>query len=171
VTRDPYVYHDSDSILINKLGIKDAKLLEQAEGALVFRRHQELTPDFPRGKFDYTHLKAIHRHLFQDVYEWAGIARTVNIAKESGPFAITGFIGQEAHKIFARLKSDNHLRSLACNAFCAKAADYYADINALHPFREGNGRTQNAFMSQLAYHAGYELRWSKTTKEDYLGKL
>lgn len=165
---DPYVYPGTVYVLKNKPGIVDPVKLERYEAMAFIRRHAELTPDFPAGHFDYNHLKAVHRHLFQDLYEWAGQERTINIAKESGPFAITGFIGQEADKVFARLKKDNYLRGLDRDTFCAKSADYYADINALHPFREGNGRTQNALMSQLAHHAGYELRWSKTTKEEYL---
>jgi cell filamentation protein len=165
--RDPYLYPGAN-VLKNKLNLQDADKLEQAEGALSKSRYLEIRPGFPAGNFDYQHLKAIHRHLFQDLYEWAGQERSVNIAKESGPFAIIGFIAPEANKLFARLNSDNLLRGLDLDTFCTKAADYYADINALHPFREGNGRTLNAFMSQLAYQAGYALRWGKTTKEEYL---
>jgi len=165
---DPYVHSGTPHVLKNKHGIRDAEKLEQVEALFFDWRFQRLTPDFPAGSFDYQHLKAVHRHLFQDLYGWAGQERTVNIAKESGPFAITGFIRPEADKVFARLKNDNYFRGLDYNTFCDMAADYYADINALHPFRDGNGRTLNAFMSQLAHRAGYDLCWSKTTKDEYL---
>lgn len=163
---DPYVYPGTD-VLINKLNVRDPEKLAIIEGR--FFALKNLDP-MPIGKFDYDHLKAIHYHFFNDLYTWAGQERTVDIAKQNSYFAHTPFIASGLNKLFKNLKNDDHyLTDLNCSQFCSKISYYFNEINAAHPFREGNGRTQRAFCSALAEHAGYYLDWSilQNRAQDY----
>lgn len=164
---DPYVYPGTVYVLKNKPGIVDPVKLERYEAMAFIRRHAELTPDFPTGHFDYNHLKAVHKHLFQDLYEWAGQERTINIGKDDSWFAKTQFIGPYANRIFGEIKDQGYLRGLSREGFAQLAAHYYAEINAVHPFREGNGRSLRGFYDQLTAKAGYLLRWSKLAQQQH----
>lgn len=164
---DPYVYPGTVYVLKNKLNIIDAERLDNAESYFHNFRYQQLQPLFPAGKFDYDHLKAVHRHLFQDLYEWAGQERTINISKNDSGFAKTQFIQPYANKVFGEIKDQGYLRGLTRDGFAQLGAHYYSEINAIHPFREGNGRSLRAFYDQLANNAGYALRWSKTTQQQH----
>jgi len=103
-------------------------------------RIEELREKPIAGKFDLEHLKAIHAHVFQDVYEWAGKTRTVNISKNGDAFAQPAFIESAGKQLGAAIAKENNLQGLEKPQFVERLALYYADWNALHPFREGNGR-------------------------------
>ena len=98
--------------------------------------------------------------LFQDIYDWVGKIRTVDISRGNSRFANVRFIESSAHEIFNRLARENLLKSLDPNILSERLAHYLSEINALHPFREGNGRTQRIFISQLSQAAGYQLDYS-----------
>ena len=98
--------------------------------------------------------------LFQDIYDWVGKIRTVDISRGNSRFANVRFIESSAHEIFNRLARENLLKSLDPNTLSERLAHYLSEINALHPFREGNGRTQRIFISQLSQAAGYQLDYS-----------
>jgi cell filamentation protein len=116
------------------------------------------------GHCNLEHLGAVHRHLFADLYEWAGQPRTVAIAK-GDMFCSAQHIESYAADIFGRLARERHLTALPREQFVERLASYLGDVNALHPFREGNGRTQRAFFSQLAQNAGYRLDWTPVDRE------
>lgn len=99
----------------------------------------------------------MHRHLFQDVYTWAGRPRTVRLAKDGSVFCYPEHIDRELARVFAGLRARNALRGLSSDGFAAGAAQFLAELNAIHPFREGNGRTQNTFLALLAASAGHPL--------------
>jgi cell filamentation protein len=105
------------------------------------------------GRHDLDHLRAFHQHLFQDVYDWAGQLRTVNIVKGNTPFAFANALLAASNVLFTELAVENLLRDLDHNQFVNRAAHYLTELNALHPFREGNGRNRNAFLTQLAIDA------------------
>ncbi len=159
--QDPYLIPGTE-VLDNKLGIRDARELERAERLLTADRLVELTTEPVTGNFDLAHLQRIHRGLFQDVYDWAGDLREINISKGGMRFAMTGQLESSAAELFGRLARDNHLRGLQRSDFARSAAEFLGDVNALHPFREGNGRTQREFFRELAAHAGFNLDWSRT---------
>jgi cell filamentation protein len=163
-------YFDSETgVLKNLLGIKDAAKLEQAEAALVATRSYELSSrTLLKGGFDLAHLQAIHRHLFGDVYEWAGQLRDVDISKGGHLFAHHTHIASAAATIFRQLSDEKHLIGLDHAAFSHRAAHYLGELNALHPFREGNGRTQREFMSHLAQATGYYIAWEDMKQSDLL---
>ena len=118
------------------------------------------------GSFDSDHLRRIHHFLFQDVYAWAGEFRTVPIAKGDPFFARPEHIGSELQKLFHRLAGEQCLRGNDSEVFCDRAAYYLGEINALHPFREGNGRTQREFIRELALEAGYEVAWDLVAQDE-----
>jgi len=161
---DPYLYPDTD-VLINSRNIRDADLLQTAEIEFAKARMMQ---GLPNGGFDYEHLKAIHKHLFQDIYPWAGQERTIRMSKGGSQFAFPDYIRGELDKLFKQLKSDHHLQRLDQQTFTEKAAYYFNELNAAHPFREGNGRTNRIFFNQLAEQAGFTLAWHKTNHRDYM---
>ncbi len=124
-------------------------------------------------------MKALHRHLFQDVYEWAGHTRDEQIRLSDGSIATEPELKREGSrefvagphiagaldKIAAKLRDADYLSGLSRDAFAERAADLLAELNAVHPFREGNGRTQRAFVGQLAQAAGHDLDFSMISKE------
>lgn len=118
------------------------------------------------GNFDLTHLKAIHRHLFQDVYEWAGELRTVDISKGSSRFGNCGMIEDYLTQQLDRISAENFLAAYPPDKFISRLAHFMGEINAAHPFREGNGRVQRAFCARLAEQAGYFIDFDQVSQED-----
>jgi cell filamentation protein len=153
---DPYVYPGTD-VLKNKAGLREEAVLRQFEYEQTASRAIELRERPIPGKFDLDHLKAVHRHLFGDVYEWAGEVRRVNIRKDALPFAPTAFIESYAKTVAAELAKENHLQGLEKSAFVDRLSHHFTEFNAIHPFREGNGRATREFIGLLARNAGYEL--------------
>ena len=143
---DPYVYPGT-SVLRNRLGTTDPDYLDKQERALVALRMRR---NVPHGAFDLAHLRAIHRHLFQDIYDWAGELRTVEISKGRQQFQFRKFIETGMADVHGRLARSRFLKGLSATGFAEQAAVILGDINYIHPFREGNGRTQLQYLKQLA---------------------
>jgi cell filamentation protein len=157
VPEDPYA-DPVTGVLRNKLGLSTAEELQTAEreithAALIFLRESPVPPSYDLG-----HLRAIHRRVFGDIYDWAGQLRTVAIAKGSW-FCLPQYIESSAAEIFRALHGENLLRGLPPDVFTERLTYYLGEVNAVHPFREGNGRAQRAFFEQLAGEAGYILDW------------
>ena len=150
---DTYVYPGT-RVLKNKLDIRDAEMLDFAE-----RRYSTIRArqGIPQGGFALRHLKAIHHHLFQDIYEWAGKTRTVEISKGENQFQFRQYIDIGMADIHRRLVKAGFLRGQERSAFAAEAAQIIGDVNYVHPFREGNGRTQLQYLKLLAAQAGHSL--------------
>lgn len=110
--------------------------------------------------FDFEHYKAIHRFLFSDLYDWAGKVRTVNISKKGTQLTPAEQVGSQAKQIFKRLKEHRFFKGLPRDEFVMEIVDFYCATNSLHPFREGNGRTQRAFLTQLIRNAGYDINFA-----------
>lgn len=153
---DPYKYPGSE-VLRNLPGLRDAHALENFEYEQSALRLSELWNQSAKGKFDLAHLKAIHRYIFQDVYDWAGEIRVVSIAKNDQMFALPGFIEGEAARIQLQLSGENFLRGLDLKKFVERIAYYFGEWNALHPLREGNGRTIRELVRVMTDGAGYEF--------------
>jgi cell filamentation protein len=165
-THDGYdTYIDAESgLLKNKRGLKDAAALSVFEASSAAVRSVELQAKPVKGNFDLDHFKETHRRLFQDVYDWAGQIRTVEIAK-GNQFAHHGVLEPFAHRLFDQLKKEGFLQGHDAESFATRAAHYMSKLNILHMFREGNGRTQRAFIRDLANNAGYALDWAGVTKD------
>jgi len=155
-------------VLKNLLGIRDQVSLEVNEADFVSVRSAQLSFSPPAGIFDLQYLRRIHRHLFQDVYAWAGELRTVDISKGNNRFAHHAFIVGASQPIFQQLRDESDLAGLDKEAFCLRAAYFLGELNALHPFREGNGRTQREFINLLARQNGYVFVWKKADRSEFL---
>ena len=161
---DPYLDR-STGVLVNLLGIRDQGQLEAAEHDLVLIRDAELVKTPIPGRYDERHLCDIHRALFQDVYPWAGALRTVNIDKGL-PFALAPHLTAGIAQLHDKIQILGPLKDMARTDVVSHVAEIYADLNALHPFREGNGRTQRAFIRQLVAQAGWQLTWADVNPAD-----
>ena len=151
-----YCYKNSN-ILKNNLNIKDNKLLENFERKLVIAKLYDLRQNNKIGNFDIQHFVNINKYLFEDIYPFAGRFRTENIAKGNFSFAEWEFIEDELQKLLFKLKEENYLLNLSKKILSNKLAFYMSELNVLHPFREGNGRTIREFIRQLAFKNGYAL--------------
>lgn len=161
-----YCYPNSD-VLKNKLNITDSNELFEAEKELTAIRLRELQGNPIKGNFDFNHLKAIHKYIFQDVYDWAGKERTVEIGK-GNLFCITSCIQSYAESIFNKYYSQCYAARDNYEDFIRVFADNYGDLNALHPFREGNGRAQREFARMICQKCGYDFNLSVTTHTEML---
>lgn len=150
-----YCYPDTD-VLINHYDLKDPEKLKQLERVLTAVRLIDLYKKPLAGRFDFAHLKAIHHYIFQDIYPWAGRVRTVNIAKGLY-FCQATYIEQEGRRIFESLKKEHYLHQTPYEKLHKRTAWYLSEINALHPFRDGNGRAQREFMRELLLPMGITL--------------
>lgn len=162
-----YCYKGTN-VLINKLNIRDNAALKTAETEITFVKQEFLLDSGITGRFSATHLKNIHKTLFEDIYPFAGKYRKEQIGKAKNWFYPPDAIAPAIQKILLQLKEDKYLRNLSHEDFKNRAAYYMAELNAIHPFREGNGRTLREFMRQLFLYNNYELDWSRCDKEDVL---
>ena len=150
---DPYCYPGT-TVLINRADLRDQTALADFETEMVSQRFRE---PLPSGRLSARHYCAIHRHLFQDVYSWAGEVRTVRITKQGSAFCYPEHIDREMRRLFGDLASHKRFRGLKSVDFADRAAHFLAELNAIHPFREGNGRAQLSFLVALAHLAGHPL--------------
>ena len=153
------LYTQPNGVLRNLLGIDDSSALASAEADITSARLVALDHRRLPGEYDLGHLREFHRFIFGDIYDWAGELRTVDITKRD-TFCRWVHIDSYSSEIFGKLAGNGVLRGLGRLDFLYRLAETYADINALHPFREGNGRAQRAFLRQLALDAGHPLTWA-----------
>ena len=166
-TTDPYVYPGTD-VLRNIRDIRAADVLATFEAAATGRRLFALRRLTPKGAFYVAHLKAVHKYIFQDVYSWAGEFRTVNISKGGNSFCRADFIEPSLNSVLNKLAKESYLKGCDRSAFIERAAYFLGEINAVHPFREGNGRTQREFIRQLALAADFILSWRTITRDQMI---
>ena len=163
-----YFYRGTD-VLINKLNIRDDNALTIAEKEITSLKLLMLTNMPIIEKINFENLCKIHKIIFEDIYEWAGLVRQGDFfSKGNSIFCRGQYIIENANKIMDNIKKENYLRELNKLKFIERIAYYMGEINALHPFREGNGRTSREFFRQLSLNAGYVLDFSKTEKEKLL---
>jgi cell filamentation protein len=167
---DPYLYPGTD-VLRNIPGIRDAEALITFETLNTGARMYELSLKPIAGIYDAVHLKALHKYIFQDVYPWAGQFRTTLLGKAQfveGPatyFTPPHLLEHEAQRILDGLHRANLLKELSRSEFAWKAAHLLVELNNLHPYREGNGRTQRIFVETLAREAGHTIHFDVVSKE------
>lgn len=172
---EAYFYPNTD-VLINKFDITDFEELKEREAEVSFERLVELYEEPIVGEFDAEHLKNIHRYLFQDVYDWAGEYRLVNMQKQTG-FTdyrqIDDYLNSELSLMEEEFKNVDSEYALA-----AFLATYYAQLLIIHPFREGNGRSTREFMREFVLektknkpYGSFELDWTKFNGETLLDDI
>lgn len=161
-----YCYPDSD-VLMNKFDIRNLEKLNTLERKLTMLRVKDLLNTPIGGDFDLEHLCRIHKYIFQDLYLWAGEVRVVEIAK-GNMFCRSDFIEEEAKRIFKDIALDIQHGAFQSERAAERFAYHFAEINALHPFREGNGRAQREFIRELAFSQGYLVEFSQVSVAEML---
>jgi cell filamentation protein len=136
---DPYTYENS-TVLVDKLDLHDQGELDDFEAEITHARAHE---PLPQGKLDFAHFCAIHHHLFQDVFDWAGTPRTVRISKQGSAFCFPDHIEAQATKLFSDLAAKNYLEGLPAKDFAENAAHFLAELNAIHTFRRQRSHAIN----------------------------
>ena len=154
--------------MINKFSITDTNELNIIEREYSTMRDFHINDQPPKGTFDIKHLQGIHHFLFQDIYKWAGKFRTVDISKGNTLFCRYSFIEPYLKDLFLKLEKQNYLINRKPDSFTESLAFYFGELNGVHPFREGNGRSQRIFFKLLSRMAGYELDFQKVTAEQML---
>lgn len=167
-----YLFEPTDSdcypgttVLINKLGITDEKMLKENESFITSTMAAILISKSLKQGFDFGDYKAIHYALFSELYDWAGEIRNISISKTTTTFVAPEQIEELGRNVFSRLKKLRYFVGLSKNELTIEIADLYNSLNLLHPFREGNGRTQRVFFTQLIRNAGYSIDYSDLNSE------
>lgn len=164
---DPYLDPDT-GILRNTLEITTQPELDEAEADISTAVLAGLIDNPIPGNFDLAHLQAIHKALFGSLYPWAGQLRTVELAKDDTRFANPEFLAKAADSLFSELHDENLLRDLPEEEYIKLLAHYFSEVNILHPFREGNGRTQRAFFTLLAAESDHRIKWEEMDADENL---
>lgn len=165
ITSDCY---EGTSCLINKFGIKDDSILKDLETAITFSRITEYNLNPKYNTFDENHYKALHKYIFGDIYEWAGEYRKVDMTKKGTTFAKVENIDSLMNRCFERLNQKNYFQDLSFNEFIENIVDFYCVTNMIHPFREGNGRTQRLFLTQLIMLNNYTIDFTVTDSDELM---
>lgn len=166
-TQSIYCYPDTN-VLKNKLNIKDNDVLKTAEEEITLIKQMELLKNPIRGNFTKTHLMNIHKFIFEDIYPFAGKIRREQISKGNTTFYPPNLINRELDKVFSKIKEYNMLRETDEDKIINNLAYVMAELNIIHPFREGNGRSIREFIRTMAKRIGYDLNWGNVNKEDLL---
>jgi cell filamentation protein len=164
---DPYCYKGT-TVLKNIPGIHEPAALIVFETVSVAQRADE---PLPGGRLGIRHYCAIHHHLFQDVYRWAGQFRTVRVTKGDSTFCYPENIAAEMRKLFQGFRDQNYLRGRTEENFPESAAHFLAELNAIHPFREGNGRSQLTFLMLVAEQAKHPFNLERLEPERFLSAM
>ena len=164
-TRNSIYCYPGTNLLKNKLDIHDSNKLFKVEKQIVLAKLYVLRQNNLIGNFDMQHFQSIHKFLFEDIYDFAGKFRRENISKNNFTFASWEYIEPELDKLLNNLKNENYLHNLDKANLASKLAYYLSELNVLHPYREGNGRTIREFIRQLSYVNGYNLDLTKSTPE------
>ena len=162
-----YCYPDSD-VLKNKLNIREKDELKQAEEEITALKQYMLLESPIKGRFSKTQLMHIHRFLFEDIYPFAGHIRREQISKGETMFYPPHLIQQELDKVFAKLRSDNMLHETDRERQIAHLSYIMSELNIIHPFREGNGRSIRELIRCMALHYGFSLDWSLIDRDTML---
>lgn len=166
---DTVYCYESSNVLKNKLNIRSLDELHKVERELSMSRYFALKENSVSGNFSFEHICAIHKYLFQDIYEWAGKTRSVNITKGTR-FCNAIFIETQFNFVYDWLKKEAFLGTVADKTEMSKKLAYVlSEINAIHPFREGNGRTQRMYIEQICKKNGrFYIDFSFITKQEMI---
>ncbi len=162
-----YCYQGTN-VLRNKLNIKNNDILKKAEEEITLIKQMELLKNPIKGKFTKSHLFSIHRFIFEDIYRFAGKVRREQISKADTLFYPPDLINRELDKLFMKIKEQNILHEKNEERIFENLAYIMAELNIIHPFREGNGRTIREFIRAMAKKQGYDLNWGNAPKQELL---
>ena len=160
--------YEGTACLINKYNIKDEQKLSLLEAGITFAKTAELLKQQPPKNPDFEYYKSIHYVLFNDLYDWAGKLRTIDISKRGTAFCKAENLQEQCNVLFNYLAQNDYFTNENRSDFAEKITDFYISTNMLHPFREGNGRTQRVFITQLIKNAGYGFSFSDIDTDELM---
>ena len=149
------------TVLINKMDIRDQAELDSVEKQITLLRGAQAEQETEFRDVDFEFYKSLHRTLFGDLYDWAGELRSINISKKGTVFCRCTELEQLGRLKFERLRSQDYLRGEDDESFISELADLYHELNMLHPFREGNGRTLRLFITLLVRNTGRDIDFTR----------
>lgn len=152
--------YPGSTVLINKFGLKDQNKLDIVERQIVLLKGTEIERNAVFSNVDFNYYKEIHRQLFEDIYDWAGTVRTINISKKGTVFSKHDNIEEIGQLKFKRLVKLNYLNNMDESSFFNELTELYNELNMLHPFREGNGRTLRLFITLLVRNTGRDISFA-----------
>ena len=165
-----YCYKDTN-VLKNRFGLRDAKKLRELEADISAIRQNDLLTNPIQGRFTANHLCHIHQYLLGDIYPFAGHFRKEDIMKGSTRFLSHRDIKSKLTKLLLELAKEHHLQGLTQDMLIDRSAYYFSELNYIHPFREGNGRSTREFMRQLYALNGYTVDWAAVSTDELLEAL
>ena len=160
--------YEGTTCLINKFDVRNEEQLANLEATITHAKTTLLESQPAKPPLDFDYYKSIHRFLFEDLYDWAGELRTVDISKKGTAFSPADQLESLCCACFDRLKKMNYFKGLSKPEFIDELVDFYCTTNLLHPFREGNGRTQRIFISKLIDYNGYQFDFSNIDPSDLM---
>ena len=159
--------YEGTTCLVNKLGVRDEKNLSEIEAQITFAKAVMLEETPIDDDFGFEHFKKIHDFLLCDLYEWAGQVRTVDISKKRTKFLDAASVESIGTKCFAKVR-EGYFENLPFDEFVKRIAEFYNDVNYIHPFREGHGRTQRIYFTQLIRHYGYDINFADVDTDELM---
>ena len=162
-----YCYKDTN-VLRNRFGLRGGKRLRELEADISAIRQNDLLINPIQGRFSTNHLCRIHQYLLGDIYPFAGHFRKEDIMKGSTRFLGHRDIKSKLTKLLLELAKEHHLQGLTQDMLIDRSAYYFAELNYIHPFREGNGRSTREFMRQLYALNGYTVDWAAVSTDELL---
>ena len=159
--------YEGTTCLVNKLGIRNEDKLAEIEAQITFAKAVMLEETPIDDDFGFEHFKKIHEFLLCDLYEWAGQVRTVDISKKRTKFLDAASVESIGTKCFSKVK-EGYFENLPFDEFVKRIAEFYNDVNYIHPFREGNGRTQRIYFAQLIRHYGYDINFADVDTDELM---
>ena len=149
----------------NKFNIQDGAKLDLMERTTTTLRIAQAMTEIVFENVDFLFYKNLHKYVFGDIYEWAGNIRRVEMSKRGTRFCSVDEIENRGNNLFKRLRNNNYLNSFTGDDFINEFTELYCNLNYLHPFREGNGRTQRLFLNMLLLFIGKQMDFSKIDKD------
>ena len=156
------------TVLVNKLGLKDQGLLNQAEELSVSVNYTRIYTEMSNEPLTFDFYKRLHRRLFETLYDWAGELRKVNLYKKGTAFCPAEQVESVGMALFSRLEDERYFLDLPRERYITEISEFYHDLNILHPFREGNGRTQRLFFTLLIERAGYRIDFASRDPDELI---
>lgn len=157
--------YPGSTVLVNRLGITDQAELDRVERQIVLLKSAVAEREMPFRNVDLSYYLDLHRMLFSELYDWAGTLRDIDLSKKGTTFYPARELERLGELRFRRLAADDYLCGLHPRDFSDALAALYHDLNMLHPFREGNGRTERLFLTLLVRNAGYSVSFADCDRD------
>lgn len=160
--------YSGTTVMINKLGLKSQTALDEVEAVAVTLHSAEIEGEGFDAPFTFDFYCNLHKRLFGDLYEWAGELRTVDLSKKGTFFYPAESLRRFGNAKFERLQELDEFRGLSRSQLIDEITDFYHELNMLHPFREGNGRTQRVFFTLLLRRLGYSISFAECDTDELM---